>query len=68
MARLAGILFRYSTNLLLDGLDAIPSTLEAFLPQADSVVTAADSQDIATKTPADAPDDSIKLELCALPA
>ena len=55
-------------HLLLDGLDAIPSTLEALFPQANSVVTAADSQDVATQTPADTPDYSIELELCALPA
>lgn len=55
-------------HLLLDGFDAIPSALEALLPQADSVVTTADSQDVAAQTPADTPDNSIKLELCALPA
>lgn len=56
------------SHLLLNGLDAIPSTLEALLPQADSIVTAADSQNVTAQTPADTPDDSIKLEFRALPA
>lgn len=72
------VLLRYGGNnvatfcaerhLLLDGLDAVPSALEALLPQADSVVTTTDGQDVAAQTPADTPNNSIKLELCALPA
>jgi hypothetical protein len=55
-------------RLLLNGLDAVPSTFEALLPQADSVVTTADSQDVTAQTPADTPDDSLEFEFCALPA
>ena len=63
-----GSFFCAVSHLLLDGLDAVPSTLEALLPQADSVITTADSQNVTAQTPADTPDDSIKLEFCALPA
>jgi hypothetical protein len=56
------------SNLLFNGLDAVPSAFKALLPQADSVVTAADSQNVTAQTPADTPDDSIELEFCALPA
>jgi hypothetical protein len=55
-------------HLLLNGLDAVPSTFKALLPQADSVVTTADSQDVTAQAPADTPDDSLEFEFCALPA
>lgn len=63
---------RFATPLrhisLLNRLDAVPATLQTLLPQTDSVVPTADSKDITAKTPAHAPNNSVKLELGACPA
>lgn len=54
-------------NLLLNGLDTIPATTQPLLPQADPIVTRADSENVATQAPADTPCDSIDVEDSGFP-
>jgi hypothetical protein len=48
--------------LLFDCLDTLPSTAQPLLPQADPVVSSADSEHVTTQTPAHAPGDGIDIE------
>lgn len=45
-----------------DGLDALPATTQPLLPQADPIVSRADSQNITAQTPADTPCDSFNIK------
>lgn len=54
-------------TLFFNVLDLLPLALEVFLPQADLVVTATDSENVAAKAPADTPENGIKLECLAGP-
>jgi hypothetical protein len=53
--------------LLLNRLDALPTTTQPLFPQADSVVAGADSQHVAAQAPAHAPGDGIDVENRGLP-
>jgi hypothetical protein len=48
--------------LLFDCLDTLPSTAQPLLPQADPVVSSADSEHVAAQAPAHAPGDGIDVE------
>ena len=54
-------------HLFLNRLDALPPTTQLLLPQANTVITTANSQDIARHAPAAAPHNNLKLENLALP-
>lgn len=53
--------------LLLDILDLLPLPLEVLLPQTDLVITTTDGKDVATETPANAPQNSVELQCLAGP-
>lgn len=52
---------------LLNRLDTLPAAAQPLLPKADSVVTRANSQNIATQTPADAPGDGFDIKDSGFP-
>lgn len=54
-------------QLLLDILDLLPLALQVLLPQADLVVTTADGKNVTAQTPANTPQNGIKLECLAGP-
>lgn len=54
-------------GLLLDRLHTLPSTTKLLLPQADSVVTRADGQDVAAQAPAHPPCYSADIEGSGFP-
>jgi hypothetical protein len=56
-----------TSRLFLNRLDTIPSTTQPLLPQADPVVTSADSQDVAAQAPAYTPSGGIDVENRGLP-
>lgn len=49
-------------GLLLDRLDALPSAAQTLLPQANTVVTSADGEDVTAKTPAHTPGNGVDVE------
>lgn len=58
---------RRKSSLFLNVLNLLPLALDILLPQADLVVTAAHSKDVAAQAPADAPEDGVELECLARP-
>ena len=56
-----------SSRLFLNRLDTVPSTTQSLLPQADPVVTGADSQNVAAQAPANTPSSGIDVEHSRFP-
>jgi hypothetical protein len=55
------------TTLLLNCLDALPSSAQPLFPKTDTVIPSADGEHVPTQTPAHAPCNRVDVDSCRFP-